>query len=115
VFSGKRSVQPDLFVIPLVNGRRPRRFEEVGRLLLAIEVLSPSTARADRVVKRTLFRDQGVPQFWIVDLDSRIIERSTPTEARPEILVDELAWHPEGASSPLVIDVLAYFTAVLDD
>jgi Uma2 family endonuclease len=115
VFSGKRSVQPDLFVTPLVNGRRPRRFEEVGRLLLAVEVLSPTTARADRVVKRTLYRDQGVPEFWIVDLDSRTIERSTPTEARPEILVDELAWQPEGASSPLVIDVAAYFTAVLDD
>jgi Uma2 family endonuclease len=115
VFSGRRSVQPDLFVMPLVNGRRPKRFEDVGRLLLAIEVLSPSTARADRVAKRTLFRDQGVPEFWVVDLDSRTIERSTPTEARPEILVDTLVWHPDGASTPLVIDLPAYFTAVLDD
>jgi Uma2 family endonuclease len=115
VFSPKRGVQPDVFAVPLVNGRRPEHFDDVKRLLLAAEILSPSTARADRVAKRTMFRDQGVPEFWIVDLDSRTFERSTPTDARPEILVDQLTWHPEGASNPLVIDVPAYFTAVLDD
>src|SRR3954469_14673547 len=47
VFSPTRGVQPDLFVVPLVDGKRPHRFEEVRRLLLAVEVLSPSTARAD--------------------------------------------------------------------
>src|SRR5215207_8926007 len=38
-FSRTRSVQPDLFVVPLIGGRRPRKFEDVGRLLLAAEVL----------------------------------------------------------------------------
>ena len=66
-FSRTRSVQPDLFVVPLVDGRRPR---SSGRraLLLAVEVLSPSTARADRVSKRVLFRDEGVSEYWVVDL-----------------------------------------------
>src|SRR5262249_42796315 len=54
-FSPKRAVQPDVFVVPLVRGKRPRKFDEVKRLLLAAEILSPSTARADRVVKRTMF------------------------------------------------------------
>jgi Uma2 family endonuclease len=45
-------VQPDLFVVPLVEGRHPRAWQEVRTLLLAVEVLSPSTARADRQVKR---------------------------------------------------------------
>ena len=67
-FSRTRSVQPDLFVVPLVNGQRPNRFEDVGRLLLAVEILSPSTARADRVSKRVLFRDEGVSEYWVVDL-----------------------------------------------
>ena len=43
-FSQTRTVQPDVFVVPLIAGRRPRRFEDVGRLLLAVEILSPSTA-----------------------------------------------------------------------
>ena len=38
----ERLVQPDVFVIPLVDGRRPEHFHDVNRLLLAVEVLSPT-------------------------------------------------------------------------
>src|SRR5262249_25516251 len=89
-FSPARAVQPDVFVVPLVNGRRPRKFADVKRLLLAVEVLSPSTARADRVVKRAMFRDEGVAEFWIVDLDSRTFERSVPDDPRVEVLDERI-------------------------
>ena len=55
-FSPKRGVQPDVFVVPGIDGRSPESFAEVKRLLLAIETLSPSTARLDRVVKRIVSR-----------------------------------------------------------
>ncbi len=84
-------------------------------MLLAAEVSSPSTARLDRVKKRTLFRREGVPEYWIVDLDARTIERSTPTELRPEILDERLEWFPEGVSAPLVIDLVKYFANVFDE
>ena len=113
VFSPRRGVQPDLFVVPLVGGRRPETFEEVRRLLLAVEVLSPSSARADRVVKRMLFRDEGVAEYWVVDLDSRTVERATPDEPRVEVLAERLEWLPEGASKPLVVDLTEYFSGVL--
>jgi Uma2 family endonuclease len=115
VFSLKRGVQPDLFVVPLAAGRRPRHFSDVGRLLLAVEVLSPSTARADRVTKRALFRAEGVDEYWIVDLDARTIERSTPFDDRVEVLADTISWLPRGASAPLTIDLSNYFQRVLDD
>jgi len=114
IFSPKRGVQPDLFVTPLVHGRRPERFEDVGRLLLAVEVLSPTTARADRVAKRKVYREEPVDEYWIVDLDARAIERSTPADPRVEILADTLEWRPEGASAPLAVDLMIYFSQVLD-
>jgi len=52
VFPPERAVQPDLFILPFVNGRRARNFTDVGRLLLSVEVVSPSTAHTDRVDKR---------------------------------------------------------------
>ncbi|HEX7941696.1 MAG TPA: Uma2 family endonuclease [Gemmatimonadaceae bacterium] len=113
-FSHKSRVQPDVFVVPLVNGRHPQRFEDVGHLMLAVEVLSPSTARADRVKKRGLFREQHVDEYWVVDLDARTFERSTPADARVDVLVEEIQWSPRGASTPLVIDVPRYFVRVLD-
>jgi Uma2 family endonuclease len=114
IFSPKRGVQPDLFVVPPVGGRSPKSFAETGHLLLAVEALSPSTARLDRVVKRALYRDEGVPEFWIVDLDSRTFERSTPGDARVEVCDERIEWLPAGAATPLVIDVAAYFAEVLD-
>ena len=114
-FDPRTLVQPDIFVAPFVAGRRPRTWPEIRELLLAVEVLSPSTARADRQVKRRKYQRQGVPEYWIVDLDARLVERWRPGDERPEILEGRLVWHPAGAPEPLVIDLAAFFAAVLDE
>jgi Uma2 family endonuclease len=114
-FSRVRMVQPDVFVVPLVNGRRANRFDDVGRLLLVAEVLSPITARADRVAKRLMFREEGVAEYWVIDLDARAVERSTPVDSRVDIVVDRLEWLLEGASRPFTVDLPDYFARILDD
>lgn len=114
-FSPRRLVQPDVFVIPFADtGRKASRFVDVGRLLLAVEILSPSTARADRVKKRRVYREEGVPEYWIVDLDARAIERSTPADDRVDVLSEQIEWIPVGARSALRIDIADYFRIVLD-
>ena len=45
-----------------------------GAPTLAIEVLSPSTARLDRQTKKQLFERFGVTWYWIVDADARCID-----------------------------------------
>lgn len=114
IFDERRGVQPDVFVAKLVDGHRPEESRGAGRPLLAVEVLSPSTARADRVDKRSLYRDEGVPEYWIIDLDARVLERSTPADARIDVLAERLEWLPVGAASPFVVDLLDYFRKVLD-
>ena len=107
-------VQPDVFVVPLTAaGRPPTNFEETGALLLAIEVLSPSTARADRLRKRAFYQRAGVPEYWIVDVDARLIERWTPNDTRAETLASELQWQPPGCAEALRIDLPGYFASVL--
>lgn len=95
-------VQPDVFVLPLVGGKRAQSQEEAGQPLLFVEVLSPSTARHDRVVKRGRYQRYRV-EYWIVDLDARLAERWTPESRAPEIVLDTLLFHPAGASAPLLI------------
>ncbi len=107
-------VQPDLFVAPPVAGRLPRSWAEIGTLLLAVEVLSPATARADRQVKRRRYQRHGVPEYWVVDLDARLVERWRPSDDRPEILTDRLEWRPVGGIPPLALDLTAVFTEALD-
>ena len=65
--SEHRVLQPDVFVVPLTDGRRIRSWKEVTSLLLSAEVISPSTARADRGEKRRILQDEHVPHYWIVD------------------------------------------------
>jgi Uma2 family endonuclease len=107
-------VQPDAFVVGLVGGRRPRQWADIERLLLAIEVLSPSTARADRSVKRRLYQRAGV-EYWIVDLEARLVERWRPRDERPEILTDQIDWIPEPGTAPLTIDLQGFFGRVFDE
>ena len=91
-----RLVQPDVFVIPTVPGQPPLQdWSDVSHLLLAVEVLSPSTARADRQVKPRLYREIA-DEYWIVDLDGRVVERWRRDDQRPEIITDRLAWQPAG-------------------
>ncbi|MBL8989554.1 MAG: Uma2 family endonuclease [Gemmatimonadetes bacterium] len=43
----RRVDQPDLFVVPLLDGRKPREWHECGTPLLVVEILSPTTARSN--------------------------------------------------------------------
>jgi len=113
VFSPRRLVQPDLFIIPWGSGVQPRAWTDVKSLLLAIEVLSPSTAHADRHRKRLIYQDQGVPEYWIVDLDARLVERWRPEDSRPEVVSDTLEWRPRAELAPLRIELPAFFREVL--
>lgn len=113
VFSPRRLVQPDLFVIPRGSGVRPRDWTDVKSLLLAIEVLSPATARADRHRKRLIYQDQGVPEYWIVDLDARLVERWRPEDTRAEVLAETLEWQPRAGLEPLRIDLPTLFDDVM--
>lgn len=101
-------VQPDLFVLPLIDGRLPTGPEESAHPLLLVEVLSPSTARYDRGVKRDRYQRAGA-EYWVVDVDSRVVERWLPGAAGPEILRDELRWQPAGAAAPLVVALAPLF------
>ena len=107
-------VQPDLFVLPLVDGRRPRTVKEIGMPLLFVEVLSPSTARFDRVVKRARYQRDGV-EYWIVDLDARLVERWLPQATGPEILTGAITWQLAGAASMLTLDVTPLFVEALGE
>ena len=100
--------QPDVFVVPPDEWRRLRHEMPARHLLLAVEVLSPSSSRHDRVKKRPLYL-RHVREYWIGDLDSRLFERWRPNDDRPEILVEDLVWHPPAADEPFRLDLPRYF------
>lgn len=59
-----RSLQPDLLV---VRRDDPGEAAVTTPLALAVEVLSPSSRSIDTVLKRALYEQAGVAQYWVVD------------------------------------------------
>ena len=106
-------LQPDVYVEPPEEARR--RAFPLRSLLLAVEILSPSSARHDRGRKRLYYQRNGVPEFWIVDLDARLVERWRPGDDRPEIVTEMLEWRPLMAMEPLVIDLRAMFAEAVGE
>ena len=104
-------LQPDLLVVPA--GELRARDDVVRHLLLAAEVISPSSARHDRVTKRPAYQRNRVPEYWVLDDRARLIERWRPDDERPEIVSELLTWHPDGASELFTLDLAAFFADVL--
>ncbi len=104
-------VQPDLFVVPKAVART-MDWSQVRELLLVIEVLSPSTQRADRFTKRRRYQEAGVPVYWMVDPKAQAIEVWTPEATFPTIEKAMVVWAPVEAGEPLELDVAEIFRPV---
>jgi Uma2 family endonuclease len=107
--------QPDIFVVPSAYSRDAgplREWSQVRGLLLAVEIISPSSVRTDRFRKREFFQRVGVPEYWVVDLDARMVERWHPTDDAPEVLRDQLEWRPSGSEKAMLLELKAIFATV---
>jgi len=107
--------EPDLFVVPTIDGSRRAAGEGSIRPLLICEVLSPGSSRHDRITKRRAFQRNAVPDYWVVDGDALAFEIWHPGDERAALVDDHVAWRPEGAANALELDVRAFFTAAEDD
>lgn len=110
-WSSDTLVQPDVFVAD-IEQVRSLDWSQVKRLLLAVEVLSPKTARYDRFTKRRLYQNVGVPAYWIVDPDQKLVEVWTPDDVQPSTVRDRLIWSPEGAQEPLTVELAELFEPI---
>jgi Uma2 family endonuclease len=112
--------QPDVFVLP--RNQSPAKddrplpvWKDIKRLLLVVEIISPSSIRIDRITKREFYLNRGVPEYWVVDLDAMMVERWTLQSDRPEVLRDSLDWKPAGAKSSFHVDLPEFFAQVREE
>jgi Uma2 family endonuclease len=72
---------PHDIVRPDLSGWRRERLSRPGKVRpievvpdWVCEIVSPSTAARDRVTKRNLYARCGIPFYWLIDPDARVLE-----------------------------------------
>jgi Uma2 family endonuclease len=73
----RRGVMPDVQFFRRGNGPSPEHEKGLasGHPDLAVEVISPSSQRYDRVTKLRWYAQIGVPEYWLVDGNARTLEQ----------------------------------------
>jgi Uma2 family endonuclease len=66
--------QPDVIVLLKASHKKLKERHIVGAPDLAVEVVSPTSETHDRYRKIPAYARAGVPEYWIVDPDSRTVE-----------------------------------------
>jgi len=96
------TVHGELMMTSAPRGLHQRVFLVLGKadiksLHLMIEIVSPSSARADRTTKRRLYQEQRIPVYCVVDIDERQVEVWTPDATFPAVERERVVWrHPLG-------------------
>ena len=74
VFSAHTSTQPDVLVLLKEHLGRLQKKRIMGAPDLVVEVISPSSATYDRLVKHSVYAQAGVPEYWLVNIEEQAIE-----------------------------------------
>ena len=94
-------VEPDLMVRQEAPGLG-NAWEKAPLPLLIVEVFSPTTRRRDQVQKHDFYMDAGIPEYWMIDPERRVVSVVRPGQER-ETASDMLLWQPPNASAALTI------------
>ena len=70
-----RGLMPDVQYFRRGGRSVPNQALDAGAPDLAIEVISPSSDRYDRIAKLASYAEIGVAEYWIVDPERRTLER----------------------------------------
>ncbi len=74
VLSETDVVQPDLFFISEERSHIMGEKAIQGAPDLIVEIFSPSTRQRDQGIKRKLYAQHGVKEYWLVDPDAKSVE-----------------------------------------
>jgi Uma2 family endonuclease len=103
---------PDLMVRPVSPGTEA--WDRAPLPILVVEIVSGSTRRRDHIQKRQFYLELGIPEYWIVDGQTRSVRIVRP-DASDRVERGVVAWQPPGASDALTFDVADLFRAALGE
>ena len=100
---GRTSLEPDLLVV-----RRDRIGTKniVEAPTLVVEVVSPNSARIDRMLKLARYAEGGIPQYWIVDPRVPSVEVYDLIDGGYELTASAQGEEAVAVTAPFVVSVV---------
>jgi len=98
----KTSLQPDVLVL----GNRDLTSTAAESMILAVEVLSPSSRRKDAIYKHSKYEDEGVASYWIVDPEAPSILALDLVDGRYEIVGEALGDQAVTLENPFPVTIV---------
>lgn len=80
ILSPTNVLQPDVLLIHRDRSNIVTKRGVEGAPDLVVEILSPSSRARDKVRKMKIYAKHGVPEYWVIDIDARTLERYVLTE-----------------------------------
>ena len=105
----RNRVQPDVFVVRLIDAQLPRYPFAMSDLLLAVEVASPNDPGYDYQSKRMLYVANGIPEYWVLNAEAKNLSRWRGAADPGEVLSARVEWQPAGMSEPFALDLPTFF------
>lgn len=118
LLSDHNVVQPDLLYVKADRLGIIGQANVSGAPDLVVEILSPTTERWDRQVKRQLYERYGVREYWIVDTGSQTVEVMSLEDKpmkRPEMVTVGVFRAGSTIESPLLPEVVIEVTGLFRD
>ena len=81
ILSRTNVLQPDVLLIHRSRSNIVTKRGVEGAPDLVVEILSPSSRARDKVRKKKIYAKHGVPEYWVIDIDTRTLERYDLTDA----------------------------------
>jgi Uma2 family endonuclease len=92
----RRSFIPDVLVTTDEAARRGGRFYTPDEVVLAVEIVSPTSKSMDRVMKPALYAKAGIPHYWLVETQGDLTVDTYKLNPEDEVYV------PSGSFTDLV-------------
>lgn len=83
--STRRSFIPDVLVATDEAARRRSRYYAPQEVMLAVEIVSPTSQSMDRVMKPALYAKAGIPFYWLVEIEGGLTVHTYKLEFEDEV------------------------------
>ena len=112
VYSPHDVLEPDLVVLPAPVSRVGKNWDGTNvPPTLVVEIVSPSSRKRDYQLKRDFYVGGHALEYWIVDVERRVIVVARPDESDVTHAV-EIVWRPVRETEALRIDINALFAGL---